>query len=318
MNVQLGKTAFTPSEIDDLRDRLKALKAAEGLSWPELAKITGVPVGTISAWVPGTYNNGKIDETHGIAGQVYRFFQSRAEQAEIEATMPVEPDFIQTTTSVRMMKCLAIAHGGDMALISTAPGVGKSATVKQYAATRGNVFVVTVSPAVRGVNTMLIATLAAMGEPGAKGTPQQLSARIRARVRGASALIIVDEAQHLSPQALDELRSIHDDTDCGVALVGDETLLVTLKKFHQLYSRLGVRHTQPRPLTEDITAIAAGWSVTRGPELAFLHEIARKSGGIRTLTKTMKLAVRGARAGGAPLEVADLRDAYAQRYGDAA
>jgi DNA transposition AAA+ family ATPase len=318
MNANLGKTEFTPQEIDDLRDRLRAYKEAQSLSWSDLGKITGVPTGTLSSWVPGSYNNGQIHGNHDIPARISRFFLSLEEKAVLEAAMPSEPDFQLTTSARRMMTCLAMAQLGDMALISTPPGVGKTASIKQYAATRGQVFVVTASPSNRGVPTVLIAILASMGEREAKGTPQVLSARVRARVRDAGALIVIDEAQHLSPQALDEIRSIHDETECGVALAGDETLLANLKRYPQLYSRLGIRHTQPRPLVEDITVIAQAWGVERGAPLGYLHEIGRKSGGIRTLTKTMRLAVRAARAGGAPLDITDLRDAWAQRYGDAA
>ncbi len=318
MNANLGKTEFTLPEIDDLRDRLKAYREAQGLSWADLAKVTGVAQGTLSGWVPGTYNNGNLAGTHDVAGKVHRFFQSLEEKAALEAVMPSEPDFQLTTSARRMMTCLAMAQMGDMALISTPPGLGKTASIKQYAATRAQVFVVAASPASRGVPNVLIAILAAMGERDAKGTPQALSARVRARVRDSGALIVLDEAQHLSSLALDEIRSIHDDTGCGVALVGDENLLANLKRYPQLYSRLGIRHSQPRALVEDINAIAAAWGVERGGELAFLQEIGRKGGAIRTLTKTMKLAVRAARAGGAPLDVADLRDAWAQRFGDAA
>jgi DNA transposition AAA+ family ATPase len=318
MNANLGKTEFTPEEIDDLRDRLRAYKDTASLSWADLAKVTGVTSGTLSQWVPGTYNNGNIYSHQDTPARVHRFFLGLEEKASLEAIMPSEPDFQPTLSARRMMTCLAMAQLGDMALISTPPGVGKTAAIKQYAATRGQVTVVTASPSNRGTSTLLIAILAAMGEKEAKGTPQLLSARVRARVRGANALIIIDEAQHLSAQALDEVRSIHDETDCGVALVGDETLAANLRKYPQLYSRLGVRHSQPRPLAEDISVIAEAWGVSKGPALAYLHEIGRKSGGVRTLTKTLKLAVRAARASGAPLDVTDLRDAWAQRFGEAA
>lgn len=316
MNINLGKTEFTPVEIDDLRDRLKRYKDETGSSWVELGKMVGIPNGTLSTWVPGTYNSGRIYENHDIPGAVHRFFQSLEEKAELEAAMPSEPDFQMTPSAKRMMTVLAMAHLGDMALISATPGTGKTASVKQYAGTRGQVFVCAMSPATRGVNTMLIAILAAMGERDAKGTPQALSARVRSRVRGAGALVVIDEAQHLSAQALEEIRSIHDETECGVALVGDENLLANLKRYPQLYSRLGIRHVQTRPLQEDISTIAAAWKVTRGAELAYLQEIGRKSGGIRALTKTMKLALRAAQSGGAPLQIDDIRDAYAQRYGE--
>lgn len=318
MNADLGKTAFTPEEIDDLRDRLRAHKEVQGLSWTQLHTITGVAAGTLSGWVPGTYNHGKVHETHDIAAKVYRFFLSLEEKEALEAVLPREPDFQPTPSSRRIMTCLAMAQLGDMAMISTPPGCGKSAAIKQYAATRGQVFVATMSPVLRGLPNMLSAILAAMGEKGAKGTPAALSARVCARMMGSGALIVLDEAQNLSSQSLEQARSIHDETDCGVALAGDETLIANLKRYPQLYSRLGIRHVQPRPTADDVTILAQGWGVERGAELAFLQEIGRKSGGLRTITKTMKLAVRAARAGGAPLCVTDLRDAYAQRYGDAA
>ena len=55
-----------------------------------------------------------------------------------------------------------------------------------------------------------------------------------------------------------------------------------------------------------------------GSTVAFLLQAGKKPGALRTVTKTIRLAKRLANAGGAPMEVADLRDAFAQRYGDAA
>ena len=318
MNLDLGKTAFSPVEIDDLRDRLRAYKEAQALSWADVGTITGVKSGTLSQWVPGTYNSGKVHDNQDIPRQIHRFFLGLAEKEVLESVLPSEPDFLATPSANRMMTCLAMAQLGDMALISTPPGCGKSASCKQYAATRPQVWFATASPTTKSVPTILWAILESMGERTGSHHPQNLTTRVRKRIIGARALIIVDEAQNLEPKALEELRAIHDATDCGVALVGDETLATTLRQYPQLYSRLGIRHSQTRPTTEDVAVIAGGWGVTRGPELAYLQELARKGGGIRTVTKTMRLAVHGARVGGAPLEITDLRDAAAQRYGEAA
>src|ERR1035437_1267786 len=45
---------------------------------------------------------------------------------------------------------------------------------------------------------------------------------------GTGGLLVIDEAQHLSVAALDQIRSIHDATDLGIALVGNQ----------QVYARL--------------------------------------------------------------------------------
>jgi hypothetical protein len=210
-----------------------------------------------------------------------------------------------------------MAQLGDMAAISTPPGCGKTASIDQYVATRALVFKATASPTICGVPAMLWSILEAMGEREMTRTGASLTARIRRRVQGVGALIIIDEAQELTPPALNEVRAIHDATGCGVALVGDETLSANLRKYPQLYSRLGIRHTQLRPTNDDVAVIAGAWGITRGAELAYLQDLARRGGGVRTITKTLQLAMRAARAGGAPLDISDLKDAVAQRYGDA-
>lgn len=318
MNANLGKTEFTPEEIDDLRDRLKQHKHRIDLSWTDVAKLVGVPEGTLSQWVPGKYNGGKIYENQSIPGFVHRFFQQLQEQQALSAVMPQSPDFQMTPSAERMLTCMALAQLGDITMISTTPGCGKTAAVTQYRQTRSNVYVAVLSKATGAVMPVLSRLLDAMGEKDARGSPYALTSRIRAKVANASALIVIDEAQDASAQSLEELRAIHDATGCGIVLVGDDKLPALVKNHAQLHSRIGARHVQARPLAEDVTTLARAWAIEGGPERAFLQEIARKHGGLRTVNKTVMLAVRAARAAAAPLSVSDLRDAYAQRYADAA
>lgn len=318
MNANLGKTDFTAGEIDDLRARLKTYRDSNKVSWTDLGQLVGVPQGTLSQWVPGTYNGGQIYENMSIPGFVHRFFLALEEREALTAAMPGEPDFQHTPSAGRMLTCLALAQLGDMVMISTTPGCGKTEATRQYQATRNNVFRATATKAKGGVMPMLQAILASMGEKDAKGTPTVLTGKIAAKVSGANALIVIDEAQFLTSQALEELRGIHDETGCGIALVGDHTLPPLVKDHAQLHSRIGARHAQNKPLPGDVAAVAAAWDIRGGAELAYLQQIAARSGGLRTVSKTVRLAVRVAREGGAPLALADLRDAYAQRYPEGA
>jgi DNA transposition AAA+ family ATPase len=311
MNADLGKTEFTAAEIATLRARLKQHKGDGKLSWADIEAQTGVAASTIAAWTTDKY----AGDNESIAAKIHRFFLQYAEQEELAQHLPTEPGFQPTLTATRIMRALTMAQLGDMVAIATPPGLGKTASCRQYHATRQQVWLVTAAPSIRGAPTLLIAILRAMGVKDAKGTPQALSAQIRERVTGSRGLIIIDEAQHLSSQALEELRSIHDETDVGVALVGDENLIINIRKFTQLYSRLGLKHTQPRALAEDVRMLAAAWGISSGAELAFVLEIGRKPGGLRAVTKTIRLARLSADAEGTPLSVGDLRDAFAQNYG---
>jgi len=309
---------YSREEIDKLRDKMLAYR--EGVSpprtWPRLAELSGVNEKTLAAWVPGTYDKGEYWKNQDIPAKVERFLASLEERRSLGAAMPRRLGFQRTPTADRIMKCLALAHLGDVALISTAPGCGKTMSVEQFKATRSNVFLTTVSKGCPGPADVLGGLLAAMGEVGAKGTIGDLKRRICAKMLGADGLLIVDEAQYCSEASLEELRAIHDSTGCGLALVGDDKLPGLLRGFAQLHSRVGVSHFQKLPDPADLTVLAQAWEIEDAACLTYLRSIAGKSGvgALRRLDKVVRLAVMSARSDDRALEVQDLKDAFAQRY----
>jgi len=315
MNARPNKPEYTPEQIDALRERLRLHKQSSGESWQKLAQQIGVPECTLSQWVPGTYNGGKIYEKHDIAAAVDRYFRSIEERDELTAALPVAPGFQMTTSAQRMMTCLALAQLGDITMISTPPGCGKTMVLEQYRETRSNVFLATISKSTGAVMPVLARVLKAMGVPDAKGSPYALTTMIIDKVRGIQAVILIDEAQHLTEQSFEELRAIHDATGCGVVFSGDDKLPPLLKQHAQLHSRIGARHVQKRPEAEDVALVASAWGLNGKAELSEFHAIAQKPGGLRRASKTMVLAARA--AAGQPVTVTDIRDAHAQRYAEA-
>lgn len=310
---------YSREEIDNLRQRLSAYReeATPRRTWPALAAATGVNEKTLAAWTPGTYDNGEYWKNQDIPAKVERFLHSLQERAALATRMPRRLEFQETPSAKRMMTALALAQLGDMALIATDPGCGKTVATRRFKATRANVFMATVARGSGGPADILGGILADMGEPGAKGSIASLTRRIVERLHGADALLIVDEAQYATAASLDQLRAIHDITECGLALVGDDKLPGLLRGHAQLHSRIGVSHIQRVPEQGDIDALAAAWGVEGGELLAYLRQIGSvaKVGGLRRVDKVIRLALMSTGGG---LTLQDLKDAYVQRYREAA
>ncbi|MDP1967153.1 MAG: AAA family ATPase, partial [Reyranella sp.] len=253
MNIDRGQTHFTPAEIDDLRQQLADFKAANGYGWQRVAQLTGVAAGTLSGWVPGTYNGGKIHETHAITAKVQKFFLHQESQRQLDREVAIVPAYQPTKTARRIHACLTFAQRGKIAAIVGDPGVGKTAALAQYAATGTNVWQVTMSPSTASLNAALLALMRAMGARRLGGASEAISVMIRDKVAGRGGLFLIDEAQHLSERALEEIRAIHDDTGVGVALTGNREVLTRIEgagrtaAFAQLFSRVSIRMVIPAP-----------------------------------------------------------------------
>lgn len=312
----MNDPAATTIDIEEHRQWLKDHRAATGASWSELARRTGVPTGTLSQF--GGANGYAGDESKPAEG-VYRYRQLLLAQAEIEIEAPEIPDWYETQTSRDLGNLLRMAQRGRIVVAAMGAGLGKTKTARRHKACFPNVYIATMSPSSAGVNNMQIEVLEALGERDASGTPQKLSRRIRERVRDAKGtLIIIDEAQHLSEKALEEIRSWHDAVGVGIALLGNESVLQRLEGgsrravFAQLFSRLALRLPRSQPLRADIDAMIEAWDVSGAAEAAFIHKIGMTPGALRGATMALELASMIAASEHRTLALDHLQDAWAQ------
>lgn len=319
MTPNLGKTTFSDAELTQLRAEARAYIERQGWTKKRFAEECDVPEGTFGPWLDGKYQG----DNEKPAAKVYRFLTARKDQAQLAASIPVAPSFQETKTSLRILAALEHAQVfGDLAVIGMGPGLGKSASIAQYAATRPRVFVATMAPSTRGVPNALVEVLSAMGDDEAKGTPQALSRRVAKRATQGG-LLVIDEAQHLSQQAVDEFRSIHDRTGVGLIFAGDESVFQLFdgtrkSAFAQFHSRIGLRLRQARPLPDDAVVLATAHGITEPGVVKLLSEIAQKPGALRGMTKTILLAKRMAAMTDQPLSTGLIREAWSQRAPDMA
>lgn len=305
-----------PVDITEQRNWLIDHRTQLGASWAELAKRTGIAQGTISQF--GSERGYSGDEEK-IAKQVFRYRQTLASQAAISIEAPEPPLFFETETSKQLANMLAFAQRGRIVVAALGAGLGKTKSAKQYQACYSNVFLATMTPSTAGVNNMQIEVLEALGESNASGTPQKLSKRIRAIVKDLrNGLIVIDEAQHLSEKALEEIRGWHDATGIGIALFGNISILQRLEggnrrdAFAQLFSRVSLKVVRPQPLHGDVEPMAHAWGIFDDEIINYLRKIVMTPGGLRGGTMALELASMIAASDKQPLSVGNLQDAWAQ------
>lgn len=319
MSPNLGKTTFTDAEMAGLRQDVAAYIERNGMTKRQFAADADVAEGTFGPWLNEQYQG----DNEKVAARVHRLLTTRQEQDQMAASLPEAPGWQKTKSALKVLTVLDHCQlWGDMGVIGMGPGLGKTETINHFPNLRPRVWIATMSPSSRGVPNALVAMLEAMGEDEAKGTPQALSRRVQKKAT-AGGLIVIDEAQHLSQQAVDEFRSIHDRTKVGLVFSGDETVFQLFDgtrkaAFAQYHSRIGIRWRQSRPYAEDADILAIAHGVTDGPSIKLLREIAQKPGALRGLTKTILQARRMSAMTDVPMSPALIREAWASRAPDLA
>lgn len=304
---------FSEEEQAALRARLLAIKDGHDLTWKEIAAEAGEKTGTLSPWAGGKYGA----DGSAIAEKVERWLASRERRATIRAAAP-DLGFVMTPSAEDFMVLLNRAqHLPDISLLTGSPGVGKTRVVCEYKRRNPNVFKITAEPALSTVPALLGALAAELRVTEA-GRQDRIARLIKQRLIGTRALIIVDEVQHLTTEMLDQLRTFHDQSAIGIALVGNQAVIGRLEggrrssEYAQLYSRIGIRLHRPQARKGDVDALLDAWSVEETAVRDALHGVARQGGALRTANKTFLLAQMIATHEGRAMSAKDVELAYGQ------
>jgi DNA transposition AAA+ family ATPase len=141
------------------------------------------------------------------------------------------------------------------------------------------------------------------------------------RLRHTNGLLIIDEAQHLTVNALDQVRSIYDDVKIGIALVGNEHVYGRMTGgtraayLDRLFSRIGMRVQLKRASEGDVETFVKAWGVTDRACMQEMRAIASKPGALRVLGKVLGMAAAFAKGAGRDICCEDVRAAW-KRIGE--
>lgn len=327
MNLRPAKTAFSEAEHIALRTELKAI-ILPPLTQAEVSRQAEVGSSTLSQYLKGSYPG----DNDAVAAQLHKWLEDRKRAETARERFPVAPDYQPLQLSEEIWSRLVYARRtGRMISICGNPGVSKTSTSTAFRHQTPRTWLATMDPSTRGVNTCLVEILLAMGESDARGTPQQLSRRVSQRAEEAPCLIIIDEAQHLSDQSIEQLRSINDrarakGAKVGIALVGNQQAYGrtahdgTRPAFAQVSSRMAERMWIVTPHPQDVSALGHAWATENDEVLTeegvrFLQAIATKGGGLRNVEMTMDSALMAAWGAEQPLDIDHLRWAYGRLSG---
>lgn len=208
---------------------------------------------------------------------------------------------------------------GDISLIYGEAGLGKTVSLKEYVSTHPDVIYVELKDCDKSTKGVCEKILSRIGKE-QRGVDRLLVDAIINYLSDSPKLIIVDEAQHLSIRALENLRAINDVTESGIVLCGNPTVYDRMHgrgqaHFAQLYSRIGIRRHIKEPSLEDIAAIFNPYALDK-ESLLYLHKLALMRGGIRNCVKVLNIALRFLEDEKEPLSIDHLQSAYQLRNGE--
>ncbi|MGN1144896.1 MAG: AAA family ATPase [Acetatifactor sp.] len=222
--------------LEEAADWVRSYMQHKNLSQTAMAKKLDISGGALSS-----YLSGKYPTPERITAKV----QELMELTEQKTLAPKAPEFAETTVTNMVKQAIAYAHmRGVVSVAYGDAGVGKTTAVQRYLQENQLAIGITILPtyaSLTGVNELLSEALGVR-----ERTDRKITREIINRLKGSGRVIIVDEAQHLTPRAIEHLRSISDMTQIGICFVGNERIYTNLlgnrkTEYAQLFSRIGVR-----------------------------------------------------------------------------
>lgn len=208
---------------------------------------------------------------------------------------------------------------GDISLIYGDAGLGKTVSLKEYVKSHLDTIYVEIKDCDKSTKGICEKILSCIGKE-QRGVDRTLVDTIIDFLNNRPTLIIIDEAQHLSIRALENLRAINDATETGIVLCGNPTVYDRMHgrgqaHFAQLYSRIGIRRHIVEPSMEDIASIFKIYNLGK-ESLLYLHRLALQRGGIRNCAKVLNIALQLRNNEKEPLNIDHLQSAYKLRNGE--
>lgn len=279
------------------------LSEQSGLPQSKAAAMIGVSPTALSQ-----YRNSKYPgDVEAVESKIEEFLRTRSAAAQAEKAPYLSAGYVPTSVSEDVYKAIQYCQleRGIVVLHGDA-GIGKTRGAARFVQDNpANAIYIRCTP-VGGTLTAMLRQLGTALKLPATRNRLELSMAIHDRLKGTDKVIIIDEAQNLRFDALEELRSLSDPDDLtgesgtGICLIGNSEVYSRMlgkqeAQFAQQFSRVRFRR---RYSTADVKladveklfpTLADG---SHGKELAFMTGVCRSKWGIRGAMSVYTNAVR--------------------------
>ncbi|MGV3581893.1 MAG: AAA family ATPase [Methylophilus sp.] len=238
-----------------LEERKLTTEKTQRVSQAALARMARIGVSTFSQVLSGTYVTSPTKMLEQVLSAI-----KHVDQQDEDILPPVETSVFKLVQTA----CTMARRNRNFSVFSAYVGTGKTFALKYYAKHNPNTFLIEADPTMTPQTIVKELAKAVIG-PDVSGTNYVIFQAIVNELSNTDSLLIIDEAETLTPKQLEIIRRLRDKSNVGVVLSGTEYLNGLIKpehgQFDQIRSRSGFWPETIRKITRDDSAalIQAGF-----------------------------------------------------------
>lgn len=296
---------YTPGDIAQIQ-AVQAWIADRSYTQAALARLARISGSSLNQILKGVYATSPSKLLVSVASAI-----RHADETSGHAMAPVETSVFKLAN----IACDMARRYRNFAVLSAFVGTGKTFAIKHYAATHPNTYVIEATPTMTPQSLTKLLARRVVGLE--KGSIADKFDQVVSSLKDTDALIIVDEAETLTPHQLHTIRRIRDLANIGIVLAGTEHLSGLIKpahgQFDQIRSRTGFWPETVRGITADDGAalVQSAFGAEEVAEEVIARLYAYCKGSARMLVEGLIAGVKEFRQG-RPLDV-KLVDAVAKQ-----